>query len=62
VVASTYDDAAPNVSADGTRLTFASQATGFLEIWVADADGRNAVAITNFHGPPVARWNANRVR
>jgi Tol biopolymer transport system component/predicted Ser/Thr protein kinase len=59
IVASTYDDAAPNVSPDGKRIAFASEASGSQEIWVADADGRNGAPITNFNGAPVGtpRWS-----
>ena len=64
VVASIYDDTTPSYSADGKRIAFDSEATGHQEIWVADADGRNAVPITSFNGPPVGtpRWSPDGSR
>ena len=41
----------PRYSPDGKHLAFASERSGTWQIWVADADGSNAVAITSFdHG------------
>jgi TolB protein len=64
VVASSFDDAAPNISPDGKRIAFASRAIGNPEIWVAEADGRNALPITSFGGPPVGtpRWSPDETR
>ena len=45
----------PRFSPDGTRLAFLSDATGWLNLWVADADGADArplVAEDHEHGGP----------
>lgn len=39
VVSSTRIDQEPHVSPDGSRLTFASNRTGTLQIWASEADG-----------------------
>ena len=41
----------PAVSPDGKRIAYASDRTGFSEIWVADRDGGNALKLTAFGGP-----------
>jgi Tol biopolymer transport system component len=47
------------VSADGSRIAFASNRTGAREIWVANADGSNQTQLTSFNGPAVGtpRWS-----
>jgi Tol biopolymer transport system component/DNA-binding winged helix-turn-helix (wHTH) protein len=59
VVASTYLDSGPDVSADGKRLAFRSDRTGSNEIWIADSDGNNARQITHFGGALTGcpRWS-----
>ncbi len=59
IVASVYLDTSPNYSLDGKRIAFDSEATGHQEIWVAEADGSNAIPITAANGPPVGspRWS-----
>lgn len=36
----------PNVSADGTRVTYISEKDGGVNVWVADANGANATQVT----------------
>jgi Tol biopolymer transport system component len=57
-IASTRGEATPDLSPDGSRLTFASTRSGASEIWLADLDGSNAVQLTSLHaisGAP--RWS-----
>ena len=58
---STRDDVMPNVSPDGRRLAFISNRSGGFEVWVSDADGKNAVRLTHFGGPEVTspKWSAD---
>ena len=39
------------ISPDGSRIAFDSMRTGSTEIWIANADGTGARALTNFGGP-----------
>jgi Tol biopolymer transport system component len=57
--ASTLWDGDPAYSPDGRRVAFASNRNGGHELWVADADGDNAVPITHFNGPIAGtpRWS-----
>jgi Tol biopolymer transport system component/predicted Ser/Thr protein kinase len=59
LIASTRDDVSPAYSPDGKRIAFESQRTGNQEIWSVDAEGHDAVQLTNFGGPPVGspRWS-----
>ncbi len=54
-------DHGPQFSPDGRRIVFASDRSGSREIWVADADGQNAVRLTSMGasltGTP--RWSAD---
>ncbi len=59
LIASTRLDSTPNLSKDGTRVAFASDRSGSIEIWVTDAEGLNAKQITSLRkgnaGSP--RWS-----
>lgn len=41
------DDHSPNISADNSQIAFVSNRTGNLEIWIADAAGKNQRQLTN---------------
>ena len=47
-LSSTRYETSPSYSPDGKRIAFSSNRTGVRQIWVADADGSNPVALTNF--------------
>lgn len=57
-IASTEWDTAPQYSPDGKKIVFASARSGSMELWVCDADGQNAVQLTNLPGgsPGSPRW------
>ena len=57
-IASTEWDTAPQYSPDGKKIVFASARSGSMELWVCDADGQNAVQLTNLRGggPGSPRW------
>jgi serine/threonine protein kinase len=66
LVASTGNDASPQLSPDGRSIVFASNRVGTFEIWIADADGRNPTRLTNFNKNPGAgspHWSpdSNRI-
>jgi serine/threonine protein kinase/WD40 repeat protein len=46
VIASTRTDTSPRFSPDGKRMVFASDRSGYLEIWVSNSDGSNATQLT----------------
>ena len=58
-IASTKREVFPQYSPDGRRITFYSDRSGTDQIWVCDADGSKAAAITSMHrsttGSP--RWS-----
>ena len=47
-LSSTRFEASPAYSHDGKRIAFTSNRSGVRQLWVADADGSNPVALTNF--------------
>jgi Tol biopolymer transport system component len=47
LIASTRNDQKPQISPDDKRVSFSSGRSGTREIWVADADGKNAVQLTS---------------
>ena len=59
LIASTRIDRMAEYSPDGTRIAFSSDRSGASEIWVCDAEGRNARMVTTFRGPPAwwPRWS-----
>jgi Tol biopolymer transport system component len=57
-IASTRHDGGPQYSPDGRRIAFHSNRSGYLEIWMCDADGTNLVQLTSLNkrsGSP--RWS-----
>ena len=51
-------DNTPQLSPDGGRVTFTSNRTGELEVWVADATGANATQLTYMRRiPGFSRWS-----
>jgi Tol biopolymer transport system component len=55
---STMSESSPQFSPDGKRVAFQSDRSGDMEVWVADADGANAVqltALSAYSGTP--RWS-----
>jgi eukaryotic-like serine/threonine-protein kinase len=57
--ASTLFEGGAEYSPDGQHIAFSSNRGGGREIWVADANGENATAVTNFNGPiaGTGRWS-----
>ncbi len=63
-ISSTRSDENPQFSLDGRRVAFASTRAGEMEIWLADADGSNAVQLT-FMGAQTTgspRWSPDGQR
>ena len=64
VVASTRSEDSPQFSPDGKKIAFASDRSGYLEIWVAASDGSNPVPLTTLQsgrcGSP--RWSPDGQR
>ena len=58
VAFSSADDNDPQLSPDGKELLFASNRSGRHELWVSDADGRNARQLLR-HGEGGGRWSAD---
>ena len=59
LIASTLEENGPQYSPDGKRIVFASRRSGSFEIWICDADGRNARQLTNIGGALTGtpRWS-----
>jgi Tol biopolymer transport system component/DNA-binding winged helix-turn-helix (wHTH) protein len=49
-IASTLADHSQQISPDGSRVVFVSDRTGNYEIWIADADGKNQLQLTDSNG------------
>ncbi len=47
-ISSTFFDAHARYSPDGKKIAFVSDRSGSFEIWVCDADGLNAIQLTQF--------------
>jgi Tol biopolymer transport system component len=59
LLASTRIDYNPQISPEGKRIAFHSTRSGQAEIWVADADGSNALQLTSMGAPVTGspRWS-----
>jgi dipeptidyl aminopeptidase/acylaminoacyl peptidase len=58
VIASTGQDASPQISPAGDRVSFRSDRSGEEQLWVSHADGSNPVQITRGNmRPSVGRWS-----
>jgi Tol biopolymer transport system component len=59
LISSSREQSGSSFSPDGRRLTFESTRSGATEIWVSDADGSHAAALTSFGGPLTGspRWS-----
>ncbi|HBY62717.1 MAG TPA: hypothetical protein DEH78_23080 [Solibacterales bacterium] len=59
LISSTRLEVAPQVSPDNKRVVFASNRSGYLEIWLSERDGSNPSQLTSFNGLPTGspRWS-----
>ncbi|GAB5520039.1 MAG: winged helix-turn-helix domain-containing protein [Rhodothermales bacterium] len=59
IVVSSRSEMGPQLSPDGTRLTFVSNRSGYREVWVSAADGQDAVQLTTLRHPTLTtpRWS-----
>jgi len=59
LISSTREDAAPQLSPDGTKIAFQSDRSGNREIWVCDSDGSNPIQLTSLGGASSGspRWS-----
>jgi Tol biopolymer transport system component len=58
LIASTWQDNAPQYSPDGKKIAFGSDRSGGYEIWVCNADGSGAVQLTSQGGHAgTPRWS-----
>lgn len=58
-ISSTRRQDSPSISPDLKHIAFVSDRSGYNEIWLAEADGGNAVQLTTFAGPNTGtpRWS-----
>jgi Tol biopolymer transport system component len=49
-ISSSGEESSPQYSPNGDKIAFVSNRSGFIEIYVSDADGSNPIAVTDFHG------------
>ncbi len=59
LIASTRWESDPQFSPDGKKITFCSDRSGSIEIWICDSDGSNCLQLTSFQGPHTVtpRWS-----
>ena len=64
LVQSTRWESNPQFAPDGGRIAFASDRSGNPEVWISDADGTNALQLTDFAGAVVSmpRWSPDGAR
>ena len=51
LIGTTRDEACPQYSPDGRHIVFASDRSGYVEIWMSDADGGNVAQLTDLKNP-----------
>jgi len=51
LIASTRFQQNPKISPDGKHIVFESSRSGFSEVWMCNAEGKNPVQLTHFNGP-----------
>jgi Tol biopolymer transport system component/DNA-binding winged helix-turn-helix (wHTH) protein len=51
LLASTRFQENPRISPDGKHIVFESSRSGFSEVWMSNAEGKNLVQLTHFNGP-----------
>jgi Tol biopolymer transport system component len=56
LISSTGIDATPDISADGTRILFASNRSGYGQLWICNRDGSNPSPLTSV-GAGTPRWS-----
>lgn len=61
-LSSTRNEAGPQFSPDGRRVTFVSWRSGTQAVWVADADGSNAIQLTFSRPAGTPRWSPDGKR
>ena len=57
LIASTYDEEAPQYSPDGQRIVFVSRRSGSSEIWVCGSDGSNTLQLTSLGATGSPHWS-----
>ena len=57
LIASTYDEEAPQYSPDGKRIVFVSRRSGSSEVWVCGSDGSNALQLTSLGATGSPHWS-----
>jgi Tol biopolymer transport system component len=64
LISSSGRNDSPKYSPDGARVVFASDRSGWYELWIANADGTHARQLTHFDGRAIGtpRWSPDGTR
>jgi serine/threonine protein kinase/dipeptidyl aminopeptidase/acylaminoacyl peptidase len=62
LIDSTRPDVSPKYSPDGSKIAFMSERSGIAAIWVCDADGENAVQLTDSGQSGSPQWSPDGQR
>lgn len=64
VIASTRLEFTPRVSPDGRKIAFSSNRSGFMEVWISNLDGSDAMPLTSMRNPVTGSpsWSADGQR
>ena len=64
VIASTRLELTPRVSPDGRKIAFSSNRSGFMEVWISNLDGSDAMPLTAMRNPVTGSpsWSADGQR